>query len=34
MALKLAQGEKLEKAIYSPLQIVNRKNVDEFEGYR
>lgn len=34
MALKLAQGRKLEKAIYSPLQVVNRKNVDEFEGYR
>ena len=34
MAIKLAQGMSLPKAIYSPLQVVNSSNVREFEGYR
>ncbi len=34
MAIKLAHGEKLEATVYAPLQVVNRNNIKEFEGFR
>lgn len=33
LALKIAQGQEVNEAVYSPLVIVNKENIDEFHGW-
>ena len=33
LALKIAQGQEINEAVYSPLVIVNKENIDEFHGW-
>lgn len=33
LALKIAQGQEVKEAVYSPLVVVNRDNINEFDGW-
>ncbi|SKC89781.1 sugar ABC transporter substrate-binding protein [Maledivibacter halophilus] len=34
LALKLSQGQEIKEPVYSPLIVVNRDNVNEFDGWK